>query len=117
MRIKMPDVDIEKILSRGNELAQNFNKFDANKLLENFKARQELSKSQQYQMYICESENCMNPAHIRVIAYEGRTGVGKDENDIFLCINHFNYFRNMMKVNIAKLRKRRQHERAQGIKK
>ena len=113
----MSDIDIEKILSRGNELAKNLNQFDANSLLKNFKARQELSKSQQYQMYICESENCMNPAHIRVIAYEGRTGVGKDTNDIYFCINHFNFFRNVMKVNKIKLRKRKDWEKAQGIRK
>ena len=113
----MEDIDINRILSRGNEVAQNLNKFDANNLLKNFKARQELSKSQQYQMYICETKNCMNPAHIRVIAYEGRTGVGKDVNDIYFCINHFNYFRNVMNVDKIKLRRRRDWEIAQGIKK
>lgn len=116
----MGDIDINKILSEGNRLAKNFNQFDANKLLENFKARQELSKSQQYQMYICESKNCINPAHIRVIAYEGSTGVGndaKDQNDIYFCINHFNFFRKIMKVDLVKLNKRRDHERQQGIRK
>jgi len=108
--------DVDDILNKANQWAKNFNQFDPTTLLKNFNARQELSKKEKT-MYICETQGCLNPAHIRVIAYEGATGQGKDMNDIYFCINHFNYFRNMMKVDVSKLKKRRDFESKQGIRK
>lgn len=113
----MSDFDIDKILKQGNEIAKNFKHFDVRELARVYQASKELSKQQKDVIYMCEVRGCMNPSHIRVISYEGATGRGKDDNDVYFCIKHFNHFRNMMNVDVTRLRKRKMWEQQQGVRK